>query len=293
MKKNFIFIKNNNDTFIYYLSFIPLIIYGLYKNGYLLMTNNYISFFDAYKIIFYPIGCFVIGLLFTFIFKKRRSQVLSFAITMGIVAPYNFNMVLYFGVVLLSLFLVEFIPNKYKINEASMLITILIFVNYFSNQFSIFNPMEFSSKYSYSLVDLFFGRGASYLFTSSIFLIIISYFILSFSKTYKKEIPLISFSIFLVLAAIYMITTKSYLNNIKLFLNGTTFFSFVYLSTTNVSSPSTKNITYIYGTLVGLLSFVFIYLFDIYTGSIVSIFIVSVFYRIYELIRQKIFLKNF
>ena len=293
MKKNFIFIKNNNDTIIYYLSFIPLIIYGLYKNGYLLTTNNYTSFLNAYKIILYPIGCFLIGLLFSLIFKKRRAQVLSYAILMGVAAPYNFNIFIYFAIVFFFMFVVSFVPNKYKINEVSMLITILIGINYFSKQFNIFNPLEISNTHSFSLVDLFFGRGPSYLFTSSIFLIIISYFILSFIKTYKKDIPVISLVVFTSLAFLYMIITKNYLSNIQLYLNGITFFSFVYLSTVNVSSPSTKYIKYIYGLLVGVLSFIFIYLFDIYTGAIMSVFIVSVFYRIYELVRQRMFLKNF
>lgn len=293
MKKNFIFIKNNNDTIIYYLSFIPLIIYGLYKNGYLLTTNNYTSFPNAYKIILYPIGCFLIGLLFSLIFKKRRAQVLSYAILMGVAAPYNFNIFIYFAIVFFFMFVVSFVPNKYKINEVSMLITILIGINYFSKQFNIFNPLEISNTHSFSLVDLFFGRGPSYLFTSSIFLIIISYFILSFIKTYKKDIPVISLVVFTSLAFLYMIITKNYLSNIQLYLNGITFFSFVYLSTVNVSSPSTKYIKYIYGLLVGVLSFIFIYLFDIYTGAIMSVFIVSVFYRIYELVRQRMFLKNF
>ena len=293
MKKNFIFIKNNNDTIIYYLSFIPLIIYGLYKNGYLLTINNYTSFPNAYKIILYPIGCLLIGILFSLIFKKRRAQVLSYAILMGVAAPYNFNIFIYFAIVFFFMFVVSFVPNKYKINEVSMLITILISINYFSKQFNIFNPLEISNTHSFSLVDLFFGRGPSYLFTSSIFLIIISYFILSFIKTYKKDIPVIALVVFTSLAFLYMVITKNYLSNIQLYLNGITFFSFVYLSTVNVSSPSTKYIKYIYGLLVGVLSFIFIYLFDIYTGAIMSVFIVSVFYRIYELVRQRMFLKNF
>jgi len=293
MHKNFIFIKNNNDKFLYYCSFIPLIIYGLYKNGYLIASNHYLSFVDSYKIILYPVGSLLIGILFTLIFKERKAQVIRYAVLMGIAAPYNFNMYLYFLIVLLFMFVVSFIPNKYKINEVAFLITILIIINCFSKQFSIFNPMEFSKDYSYSIVDLFFGRGPSYLFTSSIFLILISYFMMSFIKTYKKDIPLLSSTIFLVLSFIYMIITKDYHNNLKLLLNGTTFFSFVYLATINECSPSTKNISYIYSILIGIVSFILIYLLDIYTGSIIAVFIISVFYRLYEIIRQKVVLKSF
>lgn len=292
MNKNFIFIKNNNETFLYYLSFIPLIIYGLYKNGYLILANNYLSFVDAYKIILYPLGCVLIGLLFTLVFKERKKSVLQYAILMGVAAPYNFNMYLYFLIVFAFMFVVALVPNKYKVNEVAFLITVLIIINYYSKQFSIFNPMEFSHTYGYSLIDLFFGRGASYLFTSSIILIILSYFILSFIKTYKKDIPIFTTSVFVGLTLVYMIATNNYLNNIKLLFNGTTLFSFVYLATINESSPSTKYVTYIYSSLIGLLSFVLIYLFDIYTGSIISVFIISLLYKIFELIRQKLFLKH-
>ena len=292
MNKNFIFIKNNNQTILYYLSFIPLIIYGLYKNGYLLVTNKYLSSFDAYKIILYPLVCTLIGIIFSLVFKKRQKEVITYALLMGVAAPYNFNMYLYFLLVFSFMFVVSFVPNKYKVNEVAFLITIFIALNYFSKSYSIFNPMEITNKYSYTLVDLFFGRGASYLFTSSIFYMIFSYFILSFIKTYKRSIPVIASSVFIILVITYMLITKTYLNNIKLLLNGTTIFSFTYLATINESSPSTKYIMYIYAALIGILSFITIYLFDIYTGSIISVFIISVIYRIYEIIRQNKFLKN-
>ena len=292
MNKNFIFIKRNNDLVLYYLSFIPLVIYGLYKNGFLLVENNFTSFIDAYKIILYPIICCLIGVVFSLVFKNRRREVICFTVLMGMLAPYNFNMYLYFLIVFLGSFMAAFIPNKYKINEVALVVTILIIFNNFSKNFNVFNPMELSNTYNYSLLDLFFGRGASYLFTSSVFFILISYIILSFVKTYKKEIPIITMSVFVLLAIIYMIITGNYLNNIKLLLSGTTFFSFVYLATVNESSPSTKLITYIYASLVGMLSFIFIYIFEYTSGSISAVLIISIIYRIYVIIRQKKLLKQ-
>lgn len=292
MNETFIFLKSKSNKLLYFLSIIPLIIYGLYKNGYLLVSNGYLNPFDAYKIILYPIICISLSIVFSFAFKKRSDQLLLFGIIMGLASPYNFNMIIYSIVVALFMFIVTFVPNKYKVNEAALLITILIIINYFGKSISIFNPMEISNMYSYSLVDLFFGRGASYLFTSSIFWLIISFMILSFIKTYKKNIPIISSSVFILLSLVYMIITHNYLDTIKLLLNGTTFFSFIYLATINESSPSTNKITYIYASLIGLMSFIFIFLFDIYTGSIISVFICSLLYRLYTIIRQKMFLKN-
>lgn len=292
MNKTFVFLKSKSNKLLYFLSIIPLIIYGLYKNGYLLVSNGYLNTFDAYKIVLYPVICISLAIIFSIIFKKRCDQLLLFGIIMGIASPFNFNMFLYALVVAAFMFMVMFIPNKYKINEAALLITILIIINHFGKSISIFNPMELGSLYSYSLVDLFFGRGASYLFTSSIFLLIVSFIILSFIKTYKKNIPIISSCIFIFLSLIYMIFTHNYLDSMKLLLNGTTFFSFIYLATINESSPSTNKITYIYASLISVMSFIFIYVFDIYTGSIISVFICSLLYRLYTIFRQKMFLKN-
>ena len=293
MNKNFIFIKDNNDSILYYLSFIPLIFYGLYKNGYLLFTNNYVSFFNAYKILLYPFLLLIIAIVFSFIFKRRKRYVIIYALIMGIASPYNTNLYLYLLIVTLFMFVIEFIPNKYKINEPAFLISTFIVVNHYSHSFSICNPMEVSNTYSYSLLDLFFGRGSSFMFTSSVFWLLISYFIMSFRKTYKKMIPVIETVIFTILVIIYSILTKDYLNNFSLLLNGTTFFSFIYLSTINESSPSTNKVNIIYCVLTSLLAFIFIYFLNIYTGAVLSVFVISLLYRLYEIIRQKLFLKNY
>lgn len=292
MNKNFIFIKKNNDLVLYYLSFIPLIIYGLYKNGYLLFKNNFVTAASAYKIALYPVVCILMGVIFSLIFKKRRRQVVSFALLMGMLAPYNFNMHLYFLIVFLGLFMAAFVPNKYKINEVALVVTALIVFNNFSSSFNVFNPMELSNTYNYSLLDLFFGRRASYLFTSSIFFTLISYIILSFVKTYKRDIPFIEITVFVLLTIAYMAITGNYLNNIKVLLNGTTFFSFIYLATQNESSPSTKLITYIYASLIAIVSFIFIYILKVTSGSIIAVLIVSILYRIYAIVRQKRLLKQ-
>ena len=78
-----------------------------------------------------------------------------------------------------------------------------------------------------------------------------------------------------------MIITKDYLNTFKLFLNGTTFFFFVYLAPINVASPSTDKEITIFSILLGIVSFILIFIFKVYTGSIIAVLILSVLYRIY------------
>ena len=66
MNKNFIFIKNNNETFLYYLSFIPLIIYGLYKNGYLIYKKGLISIWLLFKPLYLVLIGIIIKVMFSF-----------------------------------------------------------------------------------------------------------------------------------------------------------------------------------------------------------------------------------
>ena len=53
MNKSYIFSKENNRENLFYLAVLPLILYGLYKNGYLLISNNYITYKTLIKIILY------------------------------------------------------------------------------------------------------------------------------------------------------------------------------------------------------------------------------------------------
>ena len=137
-----------------------------------------------------------------------------------------------------------------------------------------------------------FGRGASFIFTSSILLIFIAFIVLSFDKFYKKEVAIISFFTYLLFFFIAIFFSNSFVNILKVFLNSITIFNFVFIAPINESSPSRKNDLIIYSILIGVLSFAFVYILDIYTGSIIACFIVSVLYRIYEIIRHKKFLKN-
>ena len=292
MKEAYVFSKENKNEYLFYLSVIPLFLYGIYKNGYLLYINKYINFFGVIKVAMYPVIAVLLGFIFGFIFKEKKENLLKCSILAGLVAPFDFNMIAFYSIIVGILFLVALVPNHNKINELSLLCTILILLNKVFNNSIIFNPMELTNMYKFTLFDLFFGRGASFLYTSSIFFLIVSYIILLFIKTYKKNIPLIASFSFILLALIYMIITKTYLNNLVILLNGTTFFSFIYLAPINEVSPSIKKEIIIYSVLVGVVSFILIYLFKIYTGSIIAVLSLSIIYRIYYKIRQKMFLKR-
>ncbi len=292
MNQTYIFSKETRNENLFYLAVAPLFIYGIYKNGYLLYTNKYINLFEVFKVAMYPLISILIGYLIGLIFKNKKSELLKFGVLAGLVAPFDFNMIAYFSICIGMMFVVALVPNHLKINNIAFLCTILIILNKIFNNSIIFNPMEITNMYKFTLFDLFFGRGASFLYTSSVFWLLISYVILSFIKTYKKNIFIISSITFIVFSFIYMFITKSYLNNLILLLNGTSFFSFIFIAPINESSPSISNEITIYSILVGLISFILVFIFKVYTGAIITVFALSIIYRIYNIIRQKIFLKH-
>jgi len=292
MNQTYIFSKETRNENLFYLAVAPLFIYGIYKNGYLLYTNKYINLFEVFKVAMYPLISILIGYLIGLIFKNKKSELLKFGVLAGLVAPFDFNMIAYFSICIGMMFVVALVPNHLKINNIAFLCTILIILNKVFNNSIIFNPMEITNMYKFTLFDLFFGRGASFLYTSSVFWLLISYVILSFIKTYKKNIFIISSITFIVFSFIYMFITKTYLNNLILLLNGTSFFSFIFIAPINESSPSISSEITIYSILVGLISFILVFIFKVYTGAIITVFALSIIYRIYNIIRQKIFLKH-
>lgn len=292
MNKTFIFSKENNRENLFYVAVIPLFLYGLYKNGYLLISNNYITYKMLIKIILYPVISIAIGLLFGFIIKKKQADLTKIGIIAGLTAPYNFNMIAYFSILIGIMFLVVYVPNRLKINESALLIVILIILNQIFNHSILFNPMESTSSYRYSLFDLFFGRGVSYIYTSSIFWLLISYIILIFIKTYKKEVFIYSIVTYLICFIGYLILKQDFNYCAIKLLNGITFFSFIFIAPINESSPSIRYEIIIYSILFGIISFAFVFIFNIFTGGVIAALIISVIYRIYDIIRQKHFLKK-
>ena len=88
----------------------------------------------------------------------------------------------------------------------------------------------------------------------------------------------------------YVIYTHDFMQSAVIFLNGITFFSFVFLSPINESSPSINIDMIIYAIFTAILTFVLVFIFKYFTGAIVAVLISSIIYRIYDIIRQKRFL---
>ena len=84
----------------YLVCLIPLIIYGIYKNGFLLYTRDLIFFLSIFKIIYLLIISLIVYIVIDkLLFKKREfwSMDLLFLLIIPLFIPPNINILLYYS----------------------------------------------------------------------------------------------------------------------------------------------------------------------------------------------------
>ena len=247
---------------------IPLIIYGIFKNGYLIYEKGYINFYQIFK----PLYLVLIGVIIKFIIdliryhKIKIDYNLVYVILIGMIMPYNINLIIY-SVSLLILYIITLFLEKYlKFNKVCFIYLIIILINFIFNEFTFQNILESRFTYSFTFFDLLVGRSIGSISTTSIFFSLLSFSYLTFSYYYKKDIPLFINITYLFLSFIYLIITKdnSYL------LNSEVLFASIFIAPLPKYSPLRRINQIIYGISIGILTFIGAVLFN----SIISIYLV-------------------
>ena len=247
---------------------IPLIIYGIFKNGYLIYEKGYINFYQIFK----PLYLVLIGIIIKFIIdliKDHKIKIdynLVYIILIGMIMPYNINLIIY-SISLLILYIITLFLEKYlKFNKVCFIYLIIILINFIFNEFTFQNILESRFTYSFTFFDLLVGRSIGSISTTSIFFSLLSFSYLTFSYYYKKDIPLFINITYLFLSFIYLIITKdnSYL------LNSEVLFASIFIAPLPKYSPLRRINQIIYGISIGILTFIGAVLFN----SIISIYLV-------------------
>ena len=284
-------IKSNNSikkiSFIYLISLLPLILFGFYKNGINLYLKGLINIFNMFKPILFIIIGFIIGILVNIIYEKyihkNKSKVIDiifssfhpiYGILIACISSINTNLILFTIITFIVLFISKFL--SLKINYIALTSLIIFFITSITNKFTFLNVYEASTNFNMNAIDYLFGKGSGGIFTTNILLLIVSYIILYNSKTYKKNIPIISTITFSILTIIYSILTNNIGNILNMLFTNGILFSFVFIATDFISSSYTKNGIIIYSILVGILTFV-LYLINPALSSLGGILIASIF----------------
>lgn len=275
--------KNNENKILvkYILLLIPFLIYGFYKNGILLYKGEYVNIFYMFK----PLILTIIAILISYLFTKyKKEDFISYRLYLNILSSLivlpNTNMFIY----LIILFLVNILYTFKKINISLITILLLIIVSMIFSKYSFLNVYEESVNHSYSITNYLFGNGSggisNTLFIYSILVFI--YLICDFS--YKKHIVVTSLTVYYILLIISFVLFKKF--DYNLLLNNNLVFSFIFLNTISIFTPYTKGGCYLYGFILGLISFCFSFI-DINLG----VYLISLILSFTSLYFDKFILK--
>ena len=269
----------------YYLALLPLLIFGFYKNGILLYQNAFISFLDMFLPLYFYLISLIIGLIVSLIFKKNRLEMLLYALIIASSISPNTNLLIYPLVLFASLCFTQVLTKKFSFNDLA-LTRIIVVLALLINSYSYLNVAEKIDAFNYNLFDIFLGYGISGLASSSLFWLIITFLILAFNKFYKKIIPLTASLSYLIITLIlfFVLKDNSYLTTI---LNGTVYFSFIFVGPHLYLTPNSKKASIIYGLAIGLTTALLSLIVPINEVGYLSIFLCSLFIPLFNNFQYK------
>ena len=278
MNKVYIHSKNTIDKYVlkYIYGLIPLVLYGIYKNGIILYNANLINFLSIFKVLYLIVISLIIYIIFSIITKRKLKLNLELLniLIIPLFMPYYINLLLYSISLFILLFIDHYLSKILKYNNISFIILGIILVLVIFNSYNYLNPIEQTNNYSYSFLDLLFGRNPGGIATSSIIIGIILIIYYSIFTIYKQNIAISSIIVFLLLTAI--------LNNFNInsLLNSNAILSFILIAPELKNTPVSLKGTIIYGCIVGIISALLCQFVSIYIGAFIAIFIVSLSYSI-------------
>ncbi len=246
---------------------VPFLIYGLYKNGYLIYMKGLISGYMLFKPLYLTLISFVIkGVVDLFIYKKVKIDYnLVYLTLVSLIMPYNINLLIYGITLFITYILTLFLSKHFKFNRVCFMYLILILVSFLFNDLSFLNPMEAKYTFSFSAIDILMGRSVGGISSTSIILSLLVFSYYTFNFYYKKDIPLFINLTYLLLTFIYFLFTKD--NNFM--INSEVIFGSVFVATLPMFSPGKRIFQILYGILIGLLTFALLFI----TGKIISIYL--------------------
>lgn len=272
----------------YYIALIPLLLFGLYKNGIMLYQNDFISFGDLFiPLYFYFISIFI-GLIVALIRKDSKKEWMLVALILSCTVSINTSLVLYPLVLFVSLFISSYLKDKYSFNFVSLTRVILLLA-LFVQSYSYLNVAEKIEAFNYSLFDSFWGYGVSGIANGSLFCLLIGFIFLAFNRFYKRVIPIMASISFVLIFLVMFLVTKNttYLESI---LNGTVYFAFVFVAADIMVSPDTKWGMALYGVVIGLLTGILCLFLPLDEAPYLSIFFTSLAIPLFNKIAHKRYL---
>lgn len=262
---------------------IPVVIFSWYKFGYLDYSKNLVSLVRSFKVGWLLLINIIITCFIQFIVKDKYPYYYYEIVLLTLLLPIRIPYFIDILVVLIYNILRKHL-NNYHFNSVAifkLIITLILMVMGKNNYLSLYQEQVASI---YKTSDLVWGASIGSIGSTNLVVLILSYLLLCNVDIYKKDIPwyaLIGYSLAL---GIYGFINNSIIDLIKLTLNSTVIFSFIFISTINISSPIGKKLKRIYGLLVGIISFIFLQI-NPYDAAVIAVVISNLICNfIYEII---------
>ncbi len=255
-------IKTISLTRIIFL--LPLIIYGIYKNGLYLYQHGFTNLFGLFRPIILILVGAIVGLMVNVIYEKgfkhntaRFDEILfsSFHIEYGILlaclSSINTNIIVFIFATLIVFMLSKFLNNR--INTMAITFIVIYSISFITGGYIFANSYELSKTFSLNFLDYLIGRGTGGIASTHILLLLVALVGMHLTNNNKTDITIYSIISYIIPAFIYgLLAHKDILSLV--FLNNYLFI-FSYIATDSVTSCYTTNGKFIYGVLIGLSTF--------------------------------------
>lgn len=268
----------------YLIGLIPLVLYGIYKNGILLYERDLLSFVLIPKVIYLLLISLVIYFIINkFIFKQKEflTMDLFFIMVIPLFMPPGINLIIYALGLFFSFLLAAFLEKKVKFNKMAFCkLFIILLVIIFSN-YTYQNAAEALDIYSFNYWDLLWGRNCGGIASTNIIFGLIFVIFFCIIDNYKKIIAISSLTTFSV--ASLLISNF----NPNVFLTSSAILGLIFLNSDSLSTPHSKKGMIIYGVLGGLLTTILTNYLNSNEGVFISILFLSFFSPILDKIAER------
>ena len=299
--KNNVYVRSRrsikNISLVRILLLVPLMVYGIYKNGIYLFMKNYTNLIGMFKpLVLILIGagiCALVNIIYEYIIKRNKSNYInvlfsSFHIEYGIIlaciSSINTNVIVFSATTFVLLFISKFIRKRINI-IAIIFIAIYVIQIYMFKDYSFLNRYDTSRAFSLEFMDYIVGRGYGGIATTHIILLIVAMLGISITNNNKTNITISAITTSLVVFGMYSIIGKVPFE--VLMFNNSMLFTFTYVATEYLTSSYTYTGEIIFGVLVGLLTFGFYFVNPI-LAPYIAITIVSLFNNLIDRIANKL-----
>jgi len=263
-----------NISLMRILLLLPMILYGIYKNGIFLYANKYTTnILDLFRPITFILGGALIGaivnIVYEYVFNKENNKEfklkeilfssfhIEYGVILGCITSINTNMLVFFLTLLIIFFISKFLKNR--VNTICVcFIIIYALQTLLLKDFNYMNIYEMNKLFEYNILDYIIGKNVGGIACTHILLNVIIFIILSITNNTKASIGILSVLSSFVLFSIYCMIANINIGNV-LFQYGY-IFMFTFVATDYVTSSYTILGMRLFGIVVGVLTFAFYFI---------------------------------